>query len=86
MSNRQWGGGPGNEDHAQAQGVLNLFAALNVGTGQVKIQITEEKERADFQRRLEGVAVQPSDSEIYMILENKLRRLVNRRLHTPASV
>jgi transposase len=52
-------------------GTLNLFAALEVGTGQVKTKITEYKKRADFQSFLEGViAEQPADKEIHVILDN----------------
>src|SRR5687767_10748341 len=36
-------------------GTLNLFAALEVGTGQVQTKITEYKKRTDFQSFLEGV-------------------------------
>ena len=46
-------------------GTLNLFAALDVGTGQVQTKITEFKKRADFQNFLEGVvADQAPDKEI----------------------
>jgi len=52
-------------------GTLNLFAALEVATGQVKTKITELKKRADFQSFLEGViAEQPADKEIHVILDN----------------
>ena len=52
-------------------GTVNLFAALEVGTGQVKTKITELKKRADFQSFLEGViAEQPADKEIHVILDN----------------
>jgi len=52
-------------------GTVNLFAALEVGTGQVKGKITELKKRADFQSFLEGViAEQPADKEIHVILDN----------------
>jgi transposase len=52
-------------------GTLNLFAALNVGTGQVQSKITEYKKRADFQSFLDGViADQPLDKEIHVILDN----------------
>jgi hypothetical protein len=33
-------------------GTLNLFAALEVGTGQVKTKFTEYKKREDFRRRV----------------------------------
>jgi transposase len=52
-------------------GTLNLFAALEVETGQVKTKITEYKKRADFQSFLDGViAEQPSGKEIHVILDN----------------
>ena len=52
-------------------GVLNLFAALEVGTGQVKKKITEFKKRADFRSFLDGViAEQPTDKELHVILDN----------------
>jgi transposase len=52
-------------------GTLNLFAALEVGTGQVKTKFTEYKKRADFQSFLDGViADQPPDKEIHAILDN----------------
>jgi transposase len=52
-------------------GTLNLFAALEVGTGQVQSKITDYKKRADFQSFLEEViADQPSDKEIHVILDN----------------
>ena len=50
---------------------MNLFAALEVGTGQVKAKITEYKKRADFQSFLDGViAEQPAEKEIHVILDN----------------
>ena len=52
-------------------GTLNLFAALEVGTGQVRTEITEYKKRADFQNFLDGViADMPPDKEIHVILDN----------------
>jgi len=52
-------------------GTLNLFAALEVATGQVKTKITELKKRVDFQSFLEGViAEQATDKEIHVILDN----------------
>jgi transposase len=52
-------------------GTLNLFAALEVGTGQVKGRITEYKKRADFQSFLADViAEQPAGKEIHVILDN----------------
>src|SRR5580704_5899262 len=52
-------------------GTLNLFAALEVGTGQVHTKFTESKKREDFRAFLEGVlADQPQDREIHVILDN----------------
>jgi hypothetical protein len=47
-------------------GTLNLFAALEVGTGQVKTKFTDYKKREDFRRFLDGVlADQPQDKQIH---------------------
>ena len=52
-------------------GTLNLFAALEVGTGQVTTKFTEYKKREDFRSFLDGVlADQPQDKEIHVILDN----------------
>jgi transposase len=52
-------------------GTLNLFAALEVGTGQVHTKFTESKRREDFRAFLEGVlADQSQDREIHIILDN----------------
>jgi CHAT domain-containing protein/tetratricopeptide (TPR) repeat protein len=52
-------------------GTLNLFAALEVGTGQVKTKFTEFKKREDFCGFLDGVlADQPPHAEIHVILDN----------------
>jgi transposase len=52
-------------------GTLNLFAALEVGTGQVKTKFTEFKKREDFRSFLDDVlADQPQDKEIHVILDN----------------
>jgi transposase len=52
-------------------GTLNLFAALEVGTGQVHTKFTDYKKREDFQSFLDGVlAEQPQDKEIHVILDN----------------
>src|SRR3974390_2560007 len=52
-------------------GTLNLFAALEVGTGQVRTKFTESKKREDFRAFLDGVlADQPQDKEIHVILDN----------------
>src|SRR6202011_2201681 len=52
-------------------GTLNLFAALEVGTGQIHTKITEYKKREDFRGFLDGVlADQPPDKEIHVVLDN----------------
>src|SRR6267154_2729967 len=52
-------------------GTLNLFAALEVGTGQVKTKFTEYKKREDFRSFLDDVlAEQPQHQEIHVILDN----------------
>src|ERR1700733_13179831 len=52
-------------------GTLNLFAALEVGTGQVKTKFTEYKKREDFRSFLDAVlADQPADREVQFILDN----------------
>jgi transposase len=52
-------------------GTVNLYAALEVGTGQVKGKFTENKKREDFRSFLEDVlAGQPQDKEIHVILDN----------------
>jgi transposase len=52
-------------------GTLNLFAALEVGTGQVHTKTTDYKKREDFLSFLDGVlADQPPDKEIHVILDN----------------
>jgi len=52
-------------------GTLNLFAALEVGTGQVKTKFTEYKNREDFRSFLDDVlAGPPQDKEIHVILDN----------------
>lgn len=52
-------------------GTLNLFAALEVGTGQVHAKTTDLKKREDFLCFLEGVLTElPSEKEIHVILDN----------------
>jgi transposase len=52
-------------------GTLNLFAALEVATGQVHTKFTEYKKREDFLGFLDGIpADQPQDLEIHVILDN----------------
>lgn len=52
-------------------GTLNLFAALEVGTGQVHTKFTDYKKREDFLSFLDGIlADQPQSKEIHVILDN----------------
>jgi transposase len=52
-------------------GALNLFAALEVDTGQVHTKFTAYKKREDFLGFLDRVlADQPQDREIHVILDN----------------
>src|SRR5882762_3545255 len=52
-------------------GTLNLFAALEVATGQVHTKTTDLKKRKDFQEFLDGVLAELSpDKEIHVILDN----------------
>jgi transposase len=52
-------------------GTLNLFAALEIATGQVYAQTTEQKKREDFRRFLDSVIAElPVDREIHVILDN----------------
>jgi transposase len=52
-------------------GTLNLFAALNVATGEVRNKTTATKTRTDFQTFMdEVVADVPDDREIHVILDN----------------
>jgi transposase len=52
-------------------GTLNLFAALNVATGEVKAKTTDEKKRKDFQAFLDDVVADiPVDKEVHVILDN----------------
>jgi transposase len=52
-------------------GTLNLFAALEVGTGQVHTKTTDYKKREDFRSFLDGVLADlPSSKEIHLILDN----------------
>src|SRR5271168_4590542 len=52
-------------------GTLNLFAALEVDTGQVHTKFTEYEKREDFRGFLDAVlADQPEDREIHVILDN----------------
>ena len=52
-------------------GTLNLFAALNVATGEVKTKTTATKKRPDFRSFLEDVLQDvPADTEVHVILDN----------------
>jgi transposase len=52
-------------------GTLNLFAALEIASGQVHAQTTEQKKRVDFQRFLDAVIGElPADKEIHVVLDN----------------
>jgi transposase len=52
-------------------GTLNLFAALEIATGQVYAQTTEQKKREDFRRFLDAIIADlPADKEIHVILDN----------------
>src|SRR4030081_3728810 len=52
-------------------GTLNLFAALEVASGLLYTQTTEQKKREDFRAFLDGVLAELSPSkEIHVILDN----------------
>ena len=52
-------------------GTLNLFAALEIASGQVHAQTTERKKREDFRRFLDKVISElPESKEIHIILDN----------------
>jgi transposase len=52
-------------------GTLNLFAALNVATGEIKSSTTATKKRPDFQAFMDGVVQEtPATQEIHVILDN----------------
>ncbi|MDR9900966.1 IS630 family transposase [Aetokthonos hydrillicola Thurmond2011] len=52
-------------------GTLNLFAALEIATGQIHAQTSEQKKREDFRRFLDAVLSElPGDREIHVILDN----------------
>jgi transposase len=52
-------------------GTLNLFAALEIASGQVYAQTSERKKREDFRRFLDGVVAElPTEKEIHVILDN----------------
>jgi transposase len=52
-------------------GTLNLFAALEIASGYVHAQTTEQKKREDFRRFLDAIIAElPVDKEIHVILDN----------------
>ena len=52
-------------------GTINLFAALNVATGEVKSKTTQTKKRPDFQAFMEELVTDiPDDQQIHVILDN----------------
>ena len=52
-------------------GTLNLFAALNVATGEVRNKTTTTKKRADFQAFMDEIVRDvPADQEVHVILDN----------------
>jgi transposase len=52
-------------------GTINLFAALNVATGEIRSKTTATKKRPDFQAFMEElVADSPEDQQIHVILDN----------------
>jgi transposase len=62
-------------------GTLNLFAALEVGTGQVHAKTTDYKKRGDFLGFLDGVLAElPLDKAIHVILDNYSTHKRNPRL------
>ena len=55
----------------QRHGTLNLFAALEVASGQVYAKTTGQKKREDFRQFLDGVITElPPDKEIHVIMDN----------------
>jgi transposase len=52
-------------------GTLNLFAALEVATGQISAKFTEKKRRLEFLEFMDQLAAEyPPDKEIHAILDN----------------
>jgi transposase len=59
-------------------GTLNLFAALEIASGHVYGQTTEQKKREDFRRFLDAVVAElPASKEIHVILGVRPRNLVH---------
>lgn len=52
-------------------GTINLFAALQVATGEVKTKTTKNKKRPDFQEFMDDIVRDiPKEQEIHVILDN----------------
>lgn len=51
-------------------GTLNLFAALQVATGQITTSVTEQKTRQDFLEFMEGVVAEYPEQEVHVVLDN----------------
>lgn len=52
-------------------GTINLFAALNVATGEIKSMTTQTKKRPDFQAFMDELVTDiPDDQQIHVILDN----------------
>lgn len=52
-------------------GILNLFAALEVSTGQIKGKVTETKKREDFLEYMDEIVAEYSaNQEIHVVLDN----------------
>lgn len=52
-------------------GTLNLFAALEIASGQIHAQTTDQKKREDFRRFLDLVIAElPAEKEVHVILDN----------------
>jgi transposase len=51
-------------------GTLNLFAALQVATGQVSTSVTQQKTRQDFIQFMDGIVKEYPTQEIHVVLDN----------------
>jgi hypothetical protein len=55
----------------KGNGTLNLFAALEIASGQIHYQTTDQKKREDFRRFLDAIIADlPANKEIHVILDN----------------
>ena len=67
-------------------GTLNLFAALEVATGQVKTAITQLKRREEFLQFMDQVVAEsPAEQELHVILDNYCTHKKCDALAAPAS-